>query len=187
MKKIVEKKSLFTGKGDGGRTGLIGKKKVSKGNRRIDVLGELDEFSAVLGLARAASGQELTKTILLAVQHDIYVLMAALAVEGKPDPSRSPLESERVVWLESQIDILTARSKTPTGFILPGDTPVSAMIDFARTVARRVERRVVRQSDRGWQVGPTVLSYLNRVSSLLFALELYELETQSIKPTPAKT
>jgi cob(I)alamin adenosyltransferase len=186
MKKSSGKRAFYTGSGDGGRTGLLGKQKVSKGSHRIDVIGELDELSAALGLARSAAGQDLTRKILIAVQRDAYVLMAALAVAGKLEKDTTGLAPERVSWLEEQIDILVERTKLPQGFILPGDTPGGAALDFARAIARRVERRIVRQADRGRKVDPAILSYLNRLSSLLFVLELYELETQSIKPTLAK-
>ncbi len=186
MRRVTGKKEMYTGKGDGGRTSLLGKQKVSKGSHRIDLLGELDEFTSALGLARAHSELEASRSILLAVQRDVYVLMAGLATTGKGEGSGAGLDAERVKWLESQIARMTATVKTPDGFIVPGDTPAGAAMDLARTVARRVERRVVRQVDRGHKVNPIILSYLNRVSSLLFALELCELDAKTVKPTRAR-
>lgn len=186
MRKVTGKKEMYTGKGDGGRTSLLGKQKVSKGSHRIELLGEMDEFSSALGLARALSDVEACRTILLAVQRDVYNLMAELAAAGKVDGSGKSLDAERVKWLESQITRMTSTVKIPDGFIVPGDSPASAAMDLARTVARRVERRVVHQVDRGRKVNPLVLSYLNRVSSLLFALELCELDAKMVKPTQAK-
>ncbi|MBN2256549.1 MAG: cob(I)yrinic acid a,c-diamide adenosyltransferase [Anaerolineaceae bacterium] len=186
MRRVTDKTQLYTGKGDGGRTGLIGKQNVSKGSHRIDILGELDELSASLGLARALTDQTASKQILLAIQRDIYVLMSELAVSGKSTREVKELEEARVAWLESQINWLTSRSKAEKGFTIPGDTLASAALDVSRTIARRVERRVVRELDRGHKVGKVVLSYLNRVSSLLYALELHELNAQAIKPTQAK-
>jgi cob(I)alamin adenosyltransferase len=186
MRKVTGKKEMYTGKGDGGRTSLLGKQKVSKGSRRIDLLGELDEFSSALGLARAHSDLEASRSILLAVQRDVYILMADMAKTGKAEGSGEGLDAERVKWLESQINRMAATVKTPDGFIVPGDTPAGAAMDLARTVARRVERRVVHQVDRGHKVAPQILSYLNRVSSLLFALELCELDAKTVKPTRAR-
>jgi cob(I)alamin adenosyltransferase len=186
MRKVTGKPEMYTGKGDGGRTSLLGKQKVSKGSHRIDLLGELDELSSTLGLARALSDVEPIRSILLAVQRDIYVLMAELAASGKAETQIKPLDAERVTWLESQIDRLTATVKIPDGFIVPGDTPAGAALDLARTVARRVERRAVHQIDRGRKISQVVLSYLNRVSSLLYALELSELDARAVKATRAK-
>jgi cob(I)alamin adenosyltransferase len=177
---------MYTGKGDGGRTSLLGKQKVSKGSHRIDLLGELDEFSSALGLARALSDVETSRSTLLAIQRDVYILMAEMAVTGKTETSVKSLDAGRVKWLESQITRLTTAVKSPDGFIVPGDTPAGAALDVARTVARRVERRVVRQVDRGHKVSQVVLSYLNRVSSLLFVLELCELDAREVKPTRAR-
>ena len=186
MRRVTGKQQIYTGKGDGGRTGLLGKQKISKGSHRIDILGELDEFSASLGLARALTDQETSKTILIAVQRDVYVLMSELAATGKATREVKKLDADRVTWLESQIERLAARSKAPQGFIVPGDSPAGAALDFARTVARRVERRVVRQMDRGRKVSGVVMCYLNRVSSLLYVLELHDLKAQAVKPTAAK-
>jgi cob(I)alamin adenosyltransferase len=187
MKRVTEKQQMYTGKGDGGRTGLLGKQNVSKGSHRIDILGELDEFSAALGLARALTDQVESRTLLLAIQRDVYLLMSELASTGKGVKDIKKLDAERVTWLEVQIERLAGRSKKPVGFILPGDTPAGAALDVARTVARRVERHVVRQMDHGRKISGVVLSYLNRVSSLLYTLELHELGAQAIKPTPAKS
>ncbi len=186
MRRVTEKQQMFTGKGDGGRTGLLGKQNVSKGSHRIDILGELDELSASLGMARALTGQDESRSILLTIQWDVYLLMSEMAVSGKGSRDAKKLDAERVTWLESQIERLAGRSKKPAGFILPGDTPAAAALDIARTVARRVERHVVRQMDRGRKVSGVVLSYLNRLSSLLYTLELHELDAQAVKPTPAK-
>ena len=186
MRRVTDKQTMYTGKGDGGRTGLLGKQNISKGSHRIDVLGELDELSASLGLARALTDLEDDRTILLAIQRDVYVLMSELAASGKSSGKGTKLDAERVTWLESQIDRLAGRSKKPDGFIVAGDSPASAALDVARTVARRVERHVVRQMDRGRKISGVALSYLNRVSSLLYVLELHELKAQAIKPTPAK-
>lgn len=186
MKRVTNRQTLYSGKGDGGRTSLLGKHNVSKGSHRIELLGELDELSAALGLARAFSDQAATKAVLLELQRDIYVVMAELAATGKKAGEIKPLDGERVAWLESHIDRLSARTKPPKGFILPGDNQAGAALDVARAVSRRVERRVVREMDRGRKVSSIILSYLNRISSLLYALELHELDAQAVKPTAAK-
>ena len=113
MRRVTGKKEMYTGKGDGGRTSLLSKRTVSKGSHRIDILGELDEFSASLGMARALTDQADSRSILLAVQRDVYVLMGELASSGKVTKQAKKLEGERVTWLESQIDRLAVGSKMP--------------------------------------------------------------------------
>jgi cob(I)alamin adenosyltransferase len=75
-----------------------------------------------------------------------------------------------VVSLEERITKLEADVELPKGFVIPGGTPVSAAIDLARTLVRRAERRAVSLSRAGELENLIVLTYLNRLSDLLFML-----------------
>ncbi len=74
------------------------------------------------------------------------------------------------------VEVLTAhvhRIESMEGILsdwsLPGDHRAAAAYDVARTVCRRVERCIVRLADTGEDVGPPeVISYLNRLSDLLW-------------------
>ena len=56
-------------------------------------------------------------------------------------------------------------------FFISGATEISAAFDFVRTLSRRAERRVVAAKEEGKiKVGAETLFYLNRLSSLLYAL-----------------
>jgi cob(I)alamin adenosyltransferase len=79
-----------------------------------------------------------------------------------------------VKWLETQTDALSETVPMPREFILPGETPSSAAMSLARTVVRRAERRVAELFQQGRLENPHLLAYLNRLSSLCFALELLE-------------
>jgi cob(I)alamin adenosyltransferase len=81
-----------------------------------------------------------------------------------------------VAWLEGQIERISALVEIPREFITPGDTPASAAFDVARTVVRRAERRLVELSSRGDVENQNLQAYLNRLSSLCFVMELYELK-----------
>jgi cob(I)alamin adenosyltransferase len=54
--------------------------------------------------------------------------------------------------------------------VVPGANPVSAMLDVARSIVRRAERRAVELRDAGGEVNEEVLRYLNRLSDLLFVM-----------------
>jgi cob(I)alamin adenosyltransferase len=84
------------------------------------------------------------------------------------------LTTERVVWLEQESDKLGAEIPPLTQFVIPGDNKISALLDVARTVIRRAERHVARLLHEGDLENEEVLRYLNRLSSLLFALARYE-------------
>ncbi|MGP8026561.1 MAG: ATP:cob(I)alamin adenosyltransferase, partial [Acidocella sp.] len=75
----------------------------------------------------------------------------------------------QVARLESEIDTLNAELPPLTSFVLPGGTPGSAYLHFARTVVRRAERVVVHLLEApDERVNRLVLVYLNRLSDLLF-------------------
>ena len=57
------------------------------------------------------------------------------------------------------------------GFSIAGGTELSALLDVARTTARRAERRIIAVKEmRLRDVSPSTMAYMNRLSSLLFAL-----------------
>jgi cob(I)alamin adenosyltransferase len=91
-----------------------------------------------------------------------------------------------VQWLESQAEAVSAILPIPKGFILPGDSPGAAAMSLARTIVRRAERRVAGLLDQGEIENQILLQYLNRLSSLCFALELLENQQAGQKTTLAK-
>lgn len=165
--------SFYTRKGDDGTTGLLGKKRVSKHDARIEALGTLDESSASLGLARASARDPRTISLLLEAQRDLYSLMAEVAA-GPENAAQFHFDVQRVDWLEQQTDSLSTTVEMPAEFILPGDSPAGAALSLARAVVRRAERRVVELFDNREITNPGLQQYLNRLSSLLFCLELLE-------------
>jgi cob(I)alamin adenosyltransferase len=76
--------------------------------------------------------------------------------------------------LESNVDEITTLAPVPAEFILPGDSIPGAALSLARTIVRRAERRVAELLDTGEIENRVLLLYLNRLSSLCFALEVFE-------------
>jgi cob(I)alamin adenosyltransferase len=158
--------SITTKTGDDGSTGLWSGERVAKDHPRIEICGDIDELSSLLGLARLAARLPETGAALEALQRDLVRLGGELA---SLDPAfTNPIQSwdeealtEKIRALEVSIPLL--------GFVLPGRTEASARIDLARTVARRVERRVVALA-RGIPVSDILRRYLNRLSDYLFML-----------------
>lgn len=178
---------LFTRKGDEGLTGLPGEANVSKSDPRLEALGAVDESTAALGLARVQCMVPETAEIVLHVQRDLYSLMAEIAASGKP--SAQPLiGNELVAWLETQSERMVKVTSMPGGFIIPGDNLAGAALDLARTVVRRAERCVVRLVEQELLNNMNLVRYLNRLSSLIFILELVEINAAGKeKPTLAKS
>jgi cob(I)alamin adenosyltransferase len=165
---------FYTRTGDDGSTGVLGEGRLPKHHPRIETVGTLDEASAALGLARSLITSEQTKSILMEIQRDLYAVMAELAATPENASRFRTVTLSRVEWLESQTYLITARVPMPKDFILPGDTPSGAALSLARTVVRRAERRLAELADKSEVENPALLPYLNRLSSLCFALELEE-------------
>jgi len=177
---------FYTRTGDDGSTGLLGKLRLPKYHPRIEALGILDEASAALGLARSLCQTAQTKSILMDVQRDLYALMAEIAATPENLERFRTLGEPRIQWLESLADNLSAMVKLPEEFILPGDSLSGSAMSLARTIVRRAERRVAELLDIGEIKNPILLQYLNRLSSLCFALELLENQSAGQETTLAK-
>jgi cob(I)alamin adenosyltransferase len=167
-------KAFYTRTGDDGYTGLLGEGRVPKYHSTPEAVGTIDEATAALGMARANCQTTDGAALLLAVQRDLYHLMAEVAATPENAPRFRKIDAGRVAWLEQQIDCYSERVELPKEFIVPGDSPGGAALAFARTVVRRAERRVVQLYHDQTIQNPQLLQYLNRLSSLCFVLELYE-------------
>ncbi|MCB2202793.1 cob(I)yrinic acid a,c-diamide adenosyltransferase [bacterium] len=166
--------SFYTGKGDSGDTGYLGEGRLSKAGPRIEALGAVDEATAALGLARSLSASEDVRNLVLSIQKHLYLLMSELAASPETAAAFDKISDEQVSWLETQIADFEGRVTLPREFIIPGENPASGALSLARTVVRRAERRVVALLDAGGINKPVLVAYLNRLSSLIFILEVHE-------------
>jgi cob(I)alamin adenosyltransferase len=171
----VPDSELYTGLGDDGFTRLLGPERVPKHDLRPEAFGTVDEVQAILGVARACGCRQATAEVLLPIQKDLHRLMAELAGTGSGDsPFAGSIGPEHVGRLEGWIAEAEARVEHGTDFVVPGDSVTGAALHLARTVARRAERRVVHLAHEGFMPNDDVIRYLNRLSSLLFALACAE-------------
>jgi len=177
---------LYTGKGDEGYTSLLGRDRVPKYDLRPEAYGTVDEATALLGVVRADPlAREHTKQLILTVQRDLWILMGELAATAGIQLT-SRITAERVAWLELETDRLGAEFPPLTQFVVPGNTLLSAHLDVARTVVRRAERCVAQLLHKDDLDNVEVIRYLNRLSSLLFALARYEEYLSGCQTTLAK-
>ncbi len=165
---------FYTRNGDDGYTGLLGPGRVPKEHPRLEAVGALDEANAALGVARFACQKTDSKSILLAVQRDIYHLMAEVAALPENAARFRKIDAGRVTWLEQKTEAISQLVKVPEEFIVPGDSSAGAAIDLARTIVRRAERRTAELIHQNMVENKELLRYLNRLSSLCFVLELFE-------------
>jgi cob(I)alamin adenosyltransferase len=71
--------------------------------------------------------------------------------------------------LEREIDAMNAELSELRSFILPGGCEASSWLHFARTVARRAERRMTSLA-ADQPVNPEAIKYVNRLSDHFFVL-----------------
>jgi cob(I)alamin adenosyltransferase len=170
---------LTTGTGDAGYTGLLGEQRVPKYDPRPDTFGTVDEATSALGLARAATKDQHVKEMILALQQDLYLLMAELAAPPENyDKLGYRVTAEHIHRLERQEEALKRELEIPNKFVIPGDTLEGAALDLARTIIRRAERMAAKLLHDGVITNKEVVVYLNRLSDLVFLLARY-VEVQS--------
>jgi cob(I)alamin adenosyltransferase len=172
---------IYTRDGDDGTTGLFYGGRVPKDSELPRAYGTVDEAQAVLGLARSAAmnnsyderSQEVA-SMLVPFMRDLWVLMAELATlpenRSKLVPGQSCVSADMVVKMEELIDHLDTQFEHPTEFVVPGEHPVSAWLDLARTVVRRAERHSLAAAPPPSHVVP----YLNRLSDLLWTMARWQ-------------
>lgn len=163
---------FYTRSGDDGQTGRLGKGRLPKHHLIIDAIGTVDEASAVLGLVRSKVQDRDTSGMLLQVQRDLYHLMAELSATKENAAKFRKIDEVRLNWLEAEIDEISEQVEIPKDFVVPGDSQVGALLAVGRSVTRRAERRVAELLSAGEIENPFLISYLNRLSSLCFVLEL---------------
>jgi cob(I)alamin adenosyltransferase len=179
--------SFYSCSGDDGTTGLLGEGRIAKFDLLPETLGTLDEANAAIGLSRVHCIRSESNALLIAIQRHLYGIMSEVAATPENASLFHKIGKSQVEWLESQISKLENEVKIPSEFILPGDSLSGAALDLARTIVRRAERRMAELLNRGDISNLDLLRYLNRLSSLLFVLELSENQAAGKeKPTLAK-
>jgi len=177
---------IYTRNGDEGETGLLYGGKVSKDSPLPEAYGTVDEAQAILGLVRTECEKDSDlEQKIIHIERDLYVLMAELATDpskhDKLESGKNKVNEEMINFLENFIDEISSRFELPQEFVIPGQNRISALIDVARTVVRRAERRTISCEIKDSLVVP----YLNRLSDLLWAMARWQ-EGESIKSRSVK-
>ncbi len=171
---VVRLDRIYTRGGDLGETSLGDGHRVSKHNPRVAAVGSVDELNAAFGVARLHSATTAWDGWLERIQNDLFDVGADLCVPPPPEDdqrhrSRLRVSPGQVEWLEQCLDEVNDNLPALTSFVVPGGTPLSAYLHVARTICRRAERDVVELAAQE-PVTREVITYLNRLSDLLFVL-----------------
>lgn len=147
--------------------------RVSKGSSVMAVLGLIDELNSFVGWCKVSAvhfpqdvidGLSVSE-LLHEVQEDLFVIQAQIG-SGKKTLDKNQRQN-----IEDIINEIEATLPPITHFTIPGGTELACILEILRTKARTAERIAVAVSERGgFSIDEEVLSYLNRLSSLFFAL-----------------
>jgi cob(I)alamin adenosyltransferase len=171
--------SIVTKTGDKGETSLMYGRRLSKSDPRVDAYGCVDELSAALGLARSVATEKFVSAQIFAVQKDLIVVMGELAT-ALTDQERYVKDGFHVTTAAMAdrvsaviFDLEKDPRLYPKDWVIPGETPFSAALDFARATCRRAERHIAALSGEEQGLNPEILRYLNRLSDLCWVLARY--------------
>jgi ATP:cob(I)alamin adenosyltransferase len=186
MKKIQnhlkkDKNILYTGFGDKGTTTLFDCKqgRISKSAVLIEALGSVDELNAYLGIIKVyydidkinlkiGSKKNPFSKIIEDIQQNLFVIQAELG------GSDMHVGKKELIKIENIINKIGEVLPPITSFTVSGGSIISSGLDFARTLARKSERRIISVSEEGMRnINPHTISYMNRLSSVLFAMSRY--------------
>jgi cob(I)alamin adenosyltransferase len=156
---------IYTRTGDTGSTGLGDGSRVPKDSLRVEAYGTVDEVNSTIGMILAVPGiPEPVRASLSGIQHDLFDLGGELCI-----PGHRIITPAYTARLETELDAFNEDLPPLKEFILPGGGPAAAACHLARTVCRRAER-ISWSLAREESVAPDVLTYLNRLSDLLFVV-----------------
>ncbi|WP_287827315.1 cob(I)yrinic acid a,c-diamide adenosyltransferase [Bacteroides sp.] len=162
---------IYTKGGDKGMTSIHGGTRVDKDDIRIEANGALDELNSVIGVVRSFMAEEDSRhEILYRIQKEMMVVMSLVATPSEHREKNPNTFDESIIpYCEELIDEMVAQIPENEFFILPGGNPISAHLQWARTIARRSERRLwtLHRSDA---LPDELLKFINRLSDLFFIM-----------------
>ena len=175
---MVTLSKIYTRTGDKGTTRLVDNSEVRKTDLRVEAYGHVDEANSAIGVALALGGlPERVVEMLGLIQNELFDLGSDIANPLDPAPKWEPLRIEQpsIDRHEAYCDELQDELPVLRSFILPGGSPAGAQLHVARTIARRAERAAWRcAEEHGFDavggVNPLAITYLNRLSDLLFIM-----------------
>jgi len=161
---------IYSKTGDKGTTSLLGGKRVSKANLRIETYGTVDELISYIGLLRDQVESGKINDELIRVQDKLMVSASLLAADCDNCEADLPkLYEEDVTHLEKVIDEMDNELPPLRNFILPGGHSTVSFCHIARNVCRRAERYIIRMHEEE-RVDELIISYVNRLSDFFFVL-----------------
>lgn len=161
---------VYTRTGDKGYTSLASGTRVQKSHPRLETYGSVDELNSHIGLLRSDILDQSAVTLLIRIQNRVFTISSRLAVDDKELLSKLPcIKESDIVDLEKDMDRMLDLLPPLKNFILPGGHSLVAQCHITRTVCRRLERLMVKQSEE-LDIDDNMIKYINRLSDYFFVL-----------------
>jgi cob(I)alamin adenosyltransferase len=153
---------IYTKSGDKGFTSLFDGSRVEKYSSNINLLGELDELNARIGIIISQKENK----FLSEIQKLIFTISSEIA---NPNAKLEDY-SDFVIELEKNMDEMYKYLDELRNFILPGGSIVASNIHLCRTQTRKCERLFFEIGHKNKTIG----KFLNRLSDYFFVLARFE-------------
>jgi cob(I)alamin adenosyltransferase len=160
---------IYTRLGDQGNTSLIGGISINKSEKIFEVIGNLDELNASIGVAKSILYEKENIEKLEKVQNILFYISSEIADKKGLLKKEYQVSEDDIKTLENDIDLWESELPDLVNFLFPGSNQVSALLHLSRTVCRRTERSIVEYSKVA-SLRPLILKYLNRLSDWLFVI-----------------
>lgn len=162
---------IYTRTGDQGQTGLGDGSRIGKDDLRIQVLGDIDELNATVGVLRShlqiselAEKQSFDEKLHF-IQHWLFDLGGEICI-----PDYTLLNQQNIDFLEQDIDAMNSQLPMLKDFILPSGTLLCSYSHLARSVCRRAERHLIALHHRDGNIQHHAMAFLNRLSDWFFVI-----------------
>jgi len=162
----------YTGLGDNGKSGILGKAGIDKFDDIFEAEGALDELNSYIGLTAYYVNDKHTREMLKQIQNDLFIIGANLAALGNKEIKSKEFGEDRTAKLEQEIEEMSKSLPEPKQFIVPGGCEGAVHMHVARAIARKAERRVLRLT-KSYEISSSIKKYLNRLSTYLYVAALY--------------
>jgi cob(I)alamin adenosyltransferase len=180
---------LYTRKGDDGTTKIFGcNQRMSKSSAVAEALGSLDEINSFLGVIKVNAKKidfiikpidQSMEQLIHKIQESLFIIQAETAGFNKS------IDENKVAELEKIVDSIETSLPPIKTFFISGGSELAASCDFARTLVRRAERRLVAVKEEGMtNLAPNTLAFMNRLSSVMYALARYSNVSIGVSEVP---
>jgi len=182
MTRKAMKSRVTTGVGDAGATRTLAGAMVPKSHPVLEATGQVDSLRAALAeirlsiLAGDHEDRERLGAALFWLLHVCFLIGTEVndpeAVH--PEYRKEAVGEKHLLFLESEQTRMENQVRFPKSFIVSASSLVPAKVDVCATVARSLERSIVRlKEDTPAFEATAVLMFVNRLSDYLYVLARY--------------